>query len=326
MSGKNFAVGVDLGGTKIDVGIVSENGKLLRKKREQTLVKKGHDAVLRQMLRMTAEILRAANMTQKNIKGIGIGAAGPMDMKKGFLIQPPNLPGWVRVQIVKPFVEQFKTNVVLNNDANAAALAEWAYGAGKKCRHMIYLTVSTGIGGGVILNGKLFLGANDNAGELGHQTLLPGGPECGCGNFGCLESLASGTSIARIGREAVRKNPQSLLYHMANYMQENITAKMVFQAAAQGDSTAQQVVEKCAAYLGIGVANIINAFNPQRVVIGGGVSRAGKTWLALVREEAKKRAMKPLYEAADIVLSELGDDVGVLGAATLIHTGGKYHA
>lgn len=315
---EKYAIGVDLGGTKIDVGLVRWDGKLLRKIREQTLVKKGHDAVLRQMLRMTADILKSANVTRENIKGIGIGAAGPMDMKKGFLIQPPNLPGWKRVQIVKPFVKKFKTNVVLNNDANAAALAEWAYGAGKKCSHMIYLTVSTGIGGGVILNGKLFLGANDNAGELGHQTILPDGPECGCGNSGCLEALASGTAIARFGREAVRKNPQSLLYHLANYSQKNITAKMVFQAAKRGDKTAKHVVEKSAAYLGTGVANIINAFNPQKVVIGGGVSRAGKSWLALVRDEARKRAMKPLYEAVDIVLSELGDDVGVIGAATLI--------
>lgn len=323
---EKFAVGVDLGGTKIDVGIIRHDGKVIKKKREQTLVQKGPHAVIQQMLRMTNEILQYCSLTGNNILGIGIGAAGPMDMKKGFLIQPPNLPGWERVQIVKPFAEKFKTKVILNNDANAAALAEWYFGAGKRCKNMVYLTVSTGIGGGIIINGKLYLGANDNAGELGHQTILPDGPECGCGNNGCLEALASGTSIARIGREAVRKNPQSLLYHMANYMQDNITAKMVFQAAAQGDSTAQQVVEKCAAYLGIGIANIINAFNPQRVVLGGGVSRAGKTWLSLVREEAKRRAMKPLYEAVDIVLSELGDDVGVIGAATLIHTGGKYHA
>lgn len=311
---------MDLGGTKVDVGVIRHDGKLIKKKREQTLVKKGPDAVVSQMLRMTKEMLSSCRLTEKNILGIGIGAAGPLNMKQGVLITPPNLPGWERVQIVKPFKEKFRVKTLLNNDANAAALAEWYFGAGKRCRHMIYLTVSTGIGGGIIFNGKLYLGANDNAGELGHQTILPDGPECGCGNFGCLEALASGTAIARTGREAVRQNPQSLLYQMAQYNQENITAKMVFSAAQKGDATANDVVNKCASYLGIGIANIINAFNPEKVVLGGGVSKSGKMWIQLVKEEAEKRAMKPLFSAVEIITAELGDDTGVVGAATPLFT------
>ncbi len=320
MSKPKFAIGVDLGGTKVDVGIIRQDGKLLRKKREQTLVKKGHEAVIQQMLRMTQEVLSSCKLTEKNILGIGIGAAGPLNMKQGVLITPPNLPGWELVQIVQPFKEKFRVKTLLNNDANAAALAEWYFGAGKRCRHMIYLTVSTGIGGGIIINGKLYLGANDNAGELGHQTLLPDGPKCGCGNSGCLEALASGTAIARFGRHGVRKNPQSLLYHLANYSQKNITSKMVFQAAKSGDETAKDVVKKCASFLGIGVANIINAFNPEKVVLGGGVSKSGKLWLQLAKEEAKRRAMKPLFSAVEIVTAQLGDDVGVIGAATPLFT------
>lgn len=316
-----LALGVDLGGTKIAAGVVNGKGRVLSCAEEPTNQAGGKKAVIRQMLRMSDKVLKISNVSTKDLLGIGIGAAGPQNIKSGFLLTPPNFPGWKKVQIVKPFKKHFKCPVYLNNDANAAAVGEWLFGAGKGLRHLVYMTISTGIGGGIIADGKLYQGANNNAGELGHITIEPDGPLCGCGNYGCLEAHASGTSIARYAREAARHQPGSLLMRMADSSPEKITAKMVFQAAKQGDRAAKEVAEKCAEFLGIGIAGIINAFNPQRVILGGGVTRAGRLLFTTVRRVAKARSMKALSGVVDIVPAKLGKNVGVVGAAALVFCG-----
>lgn len=319
---KRFIIGVDLGGTKIATGIIDINGKILSKNKEPTLIKNGPEGVISQMIRMVEENLKKIKISLKEVKGIGIGAAGPLDTKKGIIIEPPNLPGWKNVQLVKPFKEKFSLPVYLDNDANAACLGEWYFGAGKGTKNMVYLTVSTGIGGGVIIEGKLYHGANDNAGEIGHMTINPDGPLCGCGNRGCLEAHASGTSIARYAKEILKGyKGKTLILEFSENNIEKVTAEIVFKSAKAGDRLAEKIVNKTSEYLGIGVANVINIFNPEKVVLGGGVTKAGEMLFKIVRKVAKERAMSSLFKAVKIVPAKLKGDVGIIGAATLVLEG-----
>jgi len=357
---KSYVIGVDLGGTKIATAVMDREGKIKGKNIELTQILGGPEVVIGQMIRMTRLTLSKAKVGLSQIKGIGIGAAGPLNIKTGIIITPPNLPGWHNVQLIRPFQKEFKTPVFLDNDANAAALGEWKFGAGRGCKNMVYLTISTGIGGGIIIGGKLYRGTNYNAGEIGHMTIDPEGPLCGCGNRGCLEAHSSGTAIARWAREALSKDrrrrtgivnsqqsivnsPQrtkktmdyglwtkkkrqkikgsgSLILELAKGDLKKVSAELVFQAAKKGDRKALEVVRKSAEFLGIGVANVINVFNPQRVVLGGGVTKAGSLLFKPVREVAYKRAMPALAKVVEIVPAKLGDDVGIIGAATLVLT------
>jgi glucokinase len=316
---RKFIIGVDLGGTKIATGIMDLNGNIITKNKEFTQQESGPKGVISQMIRMVEENIKNANISLKEIKGIGIGAAGPLNTKKGIIIEPPNLIGWRNVQLVKPFKEKFFIPVYLDNDANAAALGEFYFGAGKGTKNMVYLTISTGIGGGIIIEGKLYHGANDNAGEIGHMTIDPDGPLCRCGNRGCLEAHSSGTSIARYAKEILRsKKIKTSILEAVNNDIEKIDAEIVFKCAKEGDNLAKEIVNKICEFLGIGVANIINIFNPEKVVLGGGVTKAGNILFKIVRKVAKERAMPSLFKVVKIVPAKLKDNVGIIGAGALI--------
>jgi glucokinase len=246
------------------------------------------------------------------VERIGIACAGPVDREAGLVLNPPNLPGWTRVALVEHLEKELGRPAVLENDANAAALGEFRYGAGREAQSLVYLTVSTGIGGGIILGGRIWHGLKDGAGEVGHMTLAPDGPLCGCGNRGCLEAVSSGTAIARRAREALRTGRQSRLGEI-----QGCTAADVARCAREGDSLAREVWEEAIGYLALGVANLITVLAPERVVIGGGVSEAGELLFDLLRWEVRRRVRLVAVESVPILPAALGRDVGILGAAAV---------
>jgi len=252
-----------------------------------------------------------------NLTGIGLGAPGTVNPWTGVVSHVTNIPGLVSWPAKERLSCLLGTSVYVGNDAKVAALGEHRFGAGRGTDSMVYLTVSTGIGGGVIERGRLVLGARGWATELGHIIVEPEGPRCGCGGHGCLEALAAGPAIARQARERIEAGAQSVLSDMVKGHLDHLSAKDVVTGARSGDGVARQVMEQAAYYFGIGLVSIVTTFDPQKVVIGGGVSNAGDLLLGPARAVLEKRAMTEEWRHMPIELAELGDDVGLLGAAAL---------
>ena len=303
-------LGIDIGGTKSIVGVADSSGKLLAHKRILTPSVLGPDINIGMILPAAYEVIAEA---RAKIKAIGIGCGGPLDRKTGTLHAVANLPGWEGICLTELFAEEFDAPAYLDNDATAAAMGEAMFGAGKGVDHFAYFTISTGIGGGIIIGGKPYRGCGENAGEFGHAKILPDGPPCNCGDHGCLESLASGTAIARIAREGLEANPESALHTLAS-SPDRVTAELVAQAAAEGDEYAARVWSEAMYNLGLGVANVVNVLNPRLVILGGGVTRAGEMLFGPVREVVRQRAMKSLAADVEIVPAANGDMVGIMGA------------
>ena len=303
---------IDIGGTKLAAGIVNTAGSILVRREVPTLAAEGPERVLDRLTRLAQDVLAAPRVSDEAIQRIGIGCAGPVDRQAGLILNPPNLPGWVCVPLVERIEKALGRPAVLENDANAAALGEFRYGAGKGGSSLVYLTVSTGIGSGIILNGKIWHGVKDGAGEVGHMTLLPDGPICGCGNRGCLEALASGPSIARRAREALATGQPSRLLDAGEF-----TAADVVRLAQEGDAIAAEVWDETVRYLGLGVAAIVTILAPERVVIGGGVTQAGDFLFEPLRREVRRRVKLVAVESVPILPAALGPDVGILGAAAI---------
>jgi glucokinase len=253
------------------------------------------------------------NASKEEILGIGIVSPGSVDSKNGKLLEASNLPGFKDTPVSKIMEEEFNIKTFFDNDANAAALGELWFGAGKDCDNFVYITVSTGIGGGIVINRNIYSGNTNNAGEIGHTTVEPNGPKCNCGNRGCLEVMASGTAIARIAKERLKTGEKSIL---SQY--EVITSKEVFEAAAAKDRLAEGVIDYCMEYLGIGVANIVNTLDPEKIIIGGGVSKVGAVVFDWVRKVIDERAFKLPAKTIKIVPAGLGADAGVIGAVGIV--------
>ena len=309
---KKYVVGVDLGGTKIYTALVDLEGNIIKEKTVETLAFEGENAV---MERIIDTINYVIDGTEKNlIKSIGIGSPGPLDVKNGVIIENSNLP-FKNFEIVKTIRETYDLPTYLDNDANVATLGEFMFGAGKGTENMVFITASTGIGGGAVINGKLFRGTTGNALEVGHTIVANEGPRCGCGNIGCAEALGSGTAIGKRAKEAVATNVETSL---KNY--ENVTSKEVFKEAANGDRVAKNILETSLNYLGIAVANTITNFDPEKVVIGGGVINGGSIVLDTIRRVVGERALKTFADSCTVEKAVLGGKAGVLGAAALAIT------
>ena len=309
---KKYVVGVDLGGTKIYTALVDLEGNIIKEKTVETLAHEGEQAVLGRIIDTIDYVTEG---TDKNlIKSIGIGSPGPLDVKNGIIIENSNLP-FKNFAIVKTIKEKYDLPTYLDNDANVATLGEFMFGAGKGTENMVFITASTGIGGGAVLNGKLFRGATGNALEVGHMTVSTEGPRCGCGNLGCAEALGSGTAIGKRAKEAVSTNVTTSL---KNY--DNVTAKEVFKEAANGDRVAKNILNTSLTYLGIAVANTITNFDPEKVVVGGGVVNGGDIVIDTIRNVVEERCMAAFVENCTIEKAVLGGKAGVLGAAALAIT------
>jgi glucokinase len=308
-------IGIDLGGTKIGTGLVGAQGQVLASDYRATETGQGKDVVIERMIDSVQQVLAQANTSITQLTGIGIGAPGPLDIPHGLLIEPPNLPGWVNVPLRQIIHDEFRIPTWLENDANAAAIGEYLYGAGQGTQHMIYITVSTGIGGGLILDSKIYHGIQGGAGEIGHMTILPQGPRCGCGNRGCLEALASGTAIAREGQALLDRSIPTLIEDNMGGDSQHVSAKDVVRAMSKGDRYAAEIVDRAMYYLGIGMANLVNLFNPERLVIGGGLTHLGDRLLDPVRRSIALCAFPSAVDQLTVTLAELGVEVGIVGAA-----------
>lgn len=306
---KKYVVGVDLGGTKIYTALVDLDGNIVKEVTVKTEAQKGDAVVLDKIIKTIDDVLIGTDIDE--IKAIGVGSPGPLDVENGLIVYTPNLP-FKNFNIVKPIKEKYKIDTYLDNDANVATLSEYMFGAGKGSKNMVYVTVSTGIGGGAILNGSLFRGSTSNALEIGHITVMKGGPRCGCGNTGCAEALASGTAIMKRAKEAIESKVETSL---KNY--EEVTAKEVFLEAERGDKVSQDILNDALSYLGITISNIANSFDPDKIIIGGGVSEAGRIVFDKIDYEMERRCLKTIYNNCKIEKAVLGSKAGVLGAAAL---------
>jgi glucokinase len=305
--------GIDIGGTKIAVALADTTGELLALARFPTRLELGPHRVLdnavAELERMSAELGGARP------SAVGIGCGGPLDRRRGVILSPPNLPGWDEFPVVEIVERALGVPTLLDNDANASALGEHRHGAGRGLSNLVYVTISTGIGGGIILGGELFYGLADGAGEVGHiPVLLDDGPRCGCGARGCLESLCSGTSIARRARERLLAGGQSSL--LSNHL-EGVTAKAVAEAAREGDSLAQDVWDETIRYLAHGLSSVIVTLAPEAIILGGGVASAGEQLLAPLRRLLAERVKILPVEEVRILQASLGGDSGIHGALIL---------
>ena len=318
---KKWVIGVDLGGTNIVVGVLpidATNADIMALKSEPTDAERGAKYVVDKIVLLIeearAEVVAQYGGTRADFAGIGIGAPGPLNRQTGTVIQSPNL-GWRNFPLRDLIANAVNLPAVLDNDANCATYGEWWLGAGRNVDTLIGLTLGTGIGGGIVLHGEIFHGVSDAAGEIGHMTIEANGRKCPCGNYGCLEAYASGPAIARRAIEGLEAGVESLLTDLVGNKLEDITAATVYEAVVHGDTYANEVMRETAKFLGAGVANIVNIFNPDMIVISGGVTKAGDHLFLPLRAEVRRRAFKSALDACQITAAQLPGTAGVIGAA-----------
>lgn len=324
MNDGRYIAGVDLGGTTINTGVVSFDGqRVLGLHTAPTQADRGPKYVVDKIIGMVRESMRIASdeeaLDDDAIVGIGVGSPGPLDRATGTVIETPNL-GWRNFPLRDLIANAVGLPAELDNDANAATIGEWWVGAGKDVESMVGVTLGTGIGGGIVLGGKLYHGASDVAGEIGHMSIDSTGRKCKCGNYGCLEAYASGPAIAARAVEGLQTGEESLLPELVEGELSRITAETVYEGIVAGDAFAREVMRDTAKFLGSGLANLINILNPDMIVISGGVTRAGDHLLEPLRNEVRRRAFRPAFESCEIVTSELGTSAGVIGAACVFRT------
>lgn len=308
-----YIVGVDIGGTKLACVLGDAQGNVLARQWQATIHGRGWQTAVQQLIEMAKQVMQG--VPREQVRGIGISCGGPLDSARGIVYTPPNLPEWDAVPLKQIFEEHFGLSTRVENDANATALAEHRFGAGRGTRNMVFVTWGTGIGGGLILQGRLYRGTNDLAGEIGHTTVLLDGPLCGCGKHGCLEALASGPSIARCARELANDSQDSRLWQRTT--PEEVTAQHVVEAALEGDTFARFVLAEAATYMGIGIANLAQIVNPQRVVLGTIAVKAGDLVLEPLRMALAVHAWDRVRAVLEVVPAELGDRAQDLAALCL---------
>jgi glucokinase len=303
---------IDVGGTNVRAIVAGLDGKVLGDRIQPSRAHEGLEPTLGSMVEALNAAAGEAKAQVAELKALGICSAGWVDSEKGIVPAAPQLPGWHNVPLTKVMQERTGVRSWLENDANAAALGEHVFGAGKGVRHLVYITVSTGIGGGIIADGKLYGGAKGSAGEIGHTIIDPAGPLCGCGNYGCLESLASGTAIARRGEEAAAQGESTKLAALKE-KGEPITAQAMAAIAAGGDAVSREIFSEAGRFLGIALANVVNLLSPELILIGGGVAREPQLFLPQAEDTMRALSLSEPLRHVRLGLAELGDLAGPLG-------------
>jgi len=306
---------VDLGGTKMIIALVSRNGRIIARHYRSTVAGEGPQAVIERMFDGIDYLLGENGLVPSQLSAISIAAAAIINMREGIITAAPNLPDWEDMPLKSIVAERYGTATFLINDADAAALGEHRFGAGKGLKNLVLLTLGTGIGGGIIIDGKLYTGSYGGAAEIGHMIIVEDGPECGCGNKGCLEALASGTAIAREAKRRIDKGEKSSLTEQVQGKQNDITAEKVYLAAKDGDSLSLEVIAGAARYLGTGVLNLVHIFSPDVVILGGSVAQMGDLLFEPVRQIVREKAFPLMAKSVQIVPARLGNDAGLVGAA-----------
>ena len=312
-------IGIDVGGTNVKIALVDDNGKIIYSNSVPTYAKMGYEYTVNNIKQAIKDLMKETNTTPSDIEGIGFDFPGQVDCKTGVVKLAPNIPGWVNVPIAQMIEDEFHIPTRIDNDVRCAALGELKFGAGRGCENFICITVGTGIGSGIVINGKVVRGATNAAGELGHIKLqMNGGPICGGGDTGCLEAFASGPAIVAMAQEYIKGGKSTKFREMAAVEGGEITPYMVAKAAEEGDPVAKRIFEIVGEYIGIGLTSVINLLNPERVIIGGGVAESGELLLGPIRKTIKERAMVVAGNAVEIVPAQLGNSAGVIGASMLI--------
>ena len=318
---KDLAIGLDLGGTKILAALVTEKGKVMNRVETETLAEEGQERVYQRVLLTIQRLLEESKPEKNRIKGIGIATAGVIDFNKKEVIFANNL-GWNNMPIGLLLEKEFCLPTHLNNDANAAAVSEKMWGAGKGKENIVYITVSTGVGAGMISNGHLITGVGNCAGEFGHISIDANGPLCACGNKGCLENYTSGTAIARIARERLEEGEKSDYFCVETDYSE-ISAEKVGIAAKQGDPFAVNLLNEVGTYLGAGITTLLHLLNTEVIILGGGVMNLSEILLPIIRKTVKERGIPEMARKLNVEKSVLGKNAGVLGAAGFFYEHGK---
>jgi glucokinase len=310
-------VGCDLGGTNIKAGLVNvEDGHVLVSDSNPTLARQGPEAVMERMATLISDLIQKSGVDKDDIGGLGISAPGVIDLETNTTQFLPNLYSeWRGIPVGERMTSYLDLDVAMLNDVRAITYGEWAFGAGRGVDSMACFAIGTGVGGGLVVNNQLVLGFGGTAGELGHQTVDLNGPLCGCGNHGCIEVFASGPAIAAEAARGIRQGWSTKIVELIDHDLNQLTPKVVSQAAEMGDEFALEVWNRAGTYLGIGVANILTCVGVKRVVIGGGVAKAGNLLLDPIRRVVKERVFLMPAEKVEILLAKLGDDAGIVGMA-----------
>ncbi|MCS7299126.1 MAG: ROK family protein [Spirochaetia bacterium] len=304
-------VGIDLGGTNIKAGMIDDEGMIVSSLSIPTEANQGWDKVISNIKKILKDLV------SDRVKAIGIGIPGPVDFERGIIKEMPAIPGAKNVEIAKEIQSDFKKPTFVDNDANNFALGEVVFGVAKGKKYVIGITLGTGIGGGIVIDGRLYRGSRNYAGEVGHMVISPNGQQCNCGKFGCWEAYGSATAIIRNALSSKKRDINSKLN---DYPSEKIDAKLVIELSKEGDEFCSGIAQNAFFYIGIGIASLVNILNPEMVVIGGGVSLAGEYLIKTVRRVAFENILPPLREGLEIALSRFGNNAGMLGAAGLAKT------
>jgi len=312
MVDKKTAIAVDVGGTKIAAGIVDIDGHLQSLSRADTPIASSDEVVA-----AIERIIETLFNSSGGVVGIGLSVAGTIDFKNGMIVESPNLP-FSNLRLREKIESEFGLPTLLDNDGNLATFGEKHYGAARSAQNVIGLTLGTGIGAGIIINGCLYRGATGSAAEIGHMVIQATGPRCTCGSYGCFEEMAAGRTLVKLAKEKVERDRESQILQLAEGEIEKITGPIVTEAARAGDKIANEVFNEIGFWLGIGINNILNIFNPEVVVIGGGMAEAGDLLLNRAREVVFDRTLHPNQDVAEIILASLGNNAGIFGAAALV--------
>lgn len=316
---KKYRIGVDIGGTNVKIALVDFDGKIIYSNTVPTRAEMGYEAGVNNIKQAIKELMQETGESAKTIEAIGFGLPGQIDYKNGIVKNLPNIPGWVNIPLAKIIEDEFSIPTRLDNDVRCAALGELNFGAGKGCENLICITVGTGIGSGIVLNGKLVRGASNAAGEIGHIKMdMTGGPLCGCGDYGCFEAYASGPAIVTMAKEYISGGKSAKYKEMAT--DGIITPYIVAQAALQGDAVSIQIFKQMGKIIGTGLASVVNLLNPEKIIIGGGVADAGSILLDPIKATIADRAMPIQASAVQVVPAQLANTAGVIGASLLINS------
>ncbi|HLG31949.1 MAG TPA: ROK family protein [Ignavibacteriaceae bacterium] len=313
-----YAIGVDLGGTSIKLGIVTNSGRLIKKISLRTEAEKGPKKVLDNIKSGIGELIGTTFQNKIRIEGIGIGCPGVVTPGKGIVEHPPNFPGWSKINVGKIIHNEFRKKVFVENDANAAAIGELTFGSGKKFKSFVMITLGTGVGGGIVMNKKIYHGDFGAAGEIGHISIDYNGPKCNCGSYGCIETYAGNHYLRERVRNELKKHPESKMWKLINNDLSKVSPRNVQLAAETGDAFAQSVIEELGVHLGSAFASLCNVLDISVFILGGGISGFGKPLFDSMKKTVSRRVMAPIRPRVKVLPAKLKNDAGVKGASALV--------
>jgi len=312
---QKYAIGVDLGGTSIKLGIVSDGGKLLKKISVRTEAEKGSKSVIKKIM---AGINELTDKSKYEISGIGIGCPGVVTPGKGIVENPPNFPGWNKVNIGKIISKEFEKPVFVDNDANAATIGELTFGSGKNFKSFIMITLGTGVGGGIVIDKKIYHGDFGAAGEIGHISIDYNGPKCNCGSYGCIEAYAGNNYLKEHVRNELKNHPHSKIWNMINNDLTKVSPRNIQDAAEAGDKFAKSFIDELGFQLGSAFTSLCNVLDISVFIIGGGIAGFGKPLFDAIRKTISKRVMAPIRPRVKVLPAKLKNDAGIKGASALV--------